>query len=267
MTANPEEEAWTFVSSKRNRQSKRRAPPVAGTISHASAPVRTTPNLPLEDIRTDYKKFSQQWTDSKCCRKLKEVLQSKSCHPHPQKAICLGLGSFDPEDGSWQTRRRSHIQLAAFATLVESLEKDPKEKMRCIFQEPCFTASDIEFLKSLGYEVLDSPGGFEAVSEDSIVFGIHLYRDIYTAAIEKAIPTMFIGTGYDVWESYADDTDQSWSKMKQLDGSCDKIKFPDDQDFYPTFTSTTIHWRKPKDDGLEDITKVVGSLTIGDRED
>lgn len=55
--------------------------------------------------------------------------------------------------------------------------------------------------------------------------------------------------------------------MKQLDGSCDKIKFPDDQDFYPTFTSTTIHWRKPKDDGLEDITKVVESLTIGDKED
>lgn len=200
MTANPEEEAWTFVSSKRNRQSKRRAPPVAGTISHTSAPVRTTPNLPVEEIRTDYKKFSQQWTNSKCCRKLKEVLQSKSCHPRPQKAICLGLGSFDPEDGSWQTRRRSHIQLAAFVTLVESLEKDPKEKMRCIFQEPCFTTSDIDFLESLGYEVLDSPGGFEAVSEDSIVFGIHLYRDIYTAAIGKAIPTMFIGTGYDVWE-------------------------------------------------------------------
>lgn len=54
--------------------------------------------------------------------------------------------------------------------------------------------------------------------------------------------------------------------MKELDDSCDKIKFPDDQDFYPTFTSTTIHWLKSKDDGLEDITKVVENLAIGDDE-
>lgn len=262
MAAKSDEEAWTFVTSKRSRQSKKRAPPVAGALSHNSTPARTTPNLSVGDIQTDYKKFSQQWDDSKCCRRLQEIIQSKKCSCQPTKAVCLGNGSFDPEDGSWQTRRRSHIQLAAFVTLVKSFENGSENKIRCIFQDPCFTASDIEFLKSLGHEIVDSPGGFEAVSDDSIVFGIHLYRDIYTAAIEKAIPAVFIGTGYDVWENYADDQDESWSKMKQLDGSCDKISFPDDQDFYPTFTSTTIHWRRGSDEVVDDLANVVGNLTI-----
>ncbi|ETS81675.1 hypothetical protein PFICI_06677 [Pestalotiopsis fici W106-1] len=267
MAAKSDEEPWTFVTSKKGRQSRRRAPPAAREMSQTSGPARTTPNLSVQDIQSDYKKFSLQWADSKCCHKLQELVKSKSCHPRPTKAICLGLGSFDPEDGSWQTRRRSHIQLAAFVTLVESVESDSTDKIQCIFQDPCFTASDTEFLKSLGYAILESPDGFEAVSEDSIVFGIHLYRDIYTAAIEKVMPAMFVGTGYDVWENYADDKDESWNKMKRLDGSCHKISFPDDQDFYPTFTSTTIHWRKASDDVLENLTKVVENLTITQKED
>ena len=38
---------------------------------------------------------------------------------------------------------------------------------------------------------------------------------------------------------------ERWGRIKELDGLCDKTKFPEDDEFYPTFTSTTIHWRRP----------------------
>ncbi|KAI1872163.1 uncharacterized protein JN550_003882 [Neoarthrinium moseri] len=199
-----EEESWTFVTSKRHRQTgKRKAVPLASAtvpVTKPSPQARASTHLSLQEIQLDHEKFSRQWAESECCRRLQELLSSKECSSRPTKAICLGLGSFDPEDGSWQIRRRSHVQLAAFITIVKRLEASDKIKIRCIFQEPCFTNADKKFLQTLGFEVVDSPSGFDEVSEDSILFGVHLYRDIYSAAIEKAIPAIFIGTGYDVWE-------------------------------------------------------------------
>lgn len=208
MGAPGDEPAWTFVTSKRNRHSGKKPSRPATVLGCNAAPPprRTTAHLSVEKIRSDHKKFSQQWSDSEGCRKFKDLLERMPCSDLPRKAICLGLGSFDPEDGSWQVRKRSHVQLAAFRTLVECIATAdaPADAhlIRCIFQEPCFTAADKEYLESLGYEVVESPRGFEEVSEDSILFGIHLYRDIYSAAIAKAMPTMFIGTGYDVWDRY-----------------------------------------------------------------
>lgn len=288
MSSVEEAEAWTFVKSKRNRQSGKRLPiPGAAASTPATshqAPKRTTTSLSVAEILSDHKKFAQQWTDSDSCSKLRNLIKSRPCHPFPTKAICLGLGSFDPEDGSWQIRRRSHIQLAAFMTIVDSFADLSKHKINCFFQEPCFTAGDKSFLKSIGYEVVDSPRGFEEVSEDTVLYGVHLYRDIYSSAIEKAIPAMFIGTGYDVWErydwewllvrpcfvqrlvtdlhSYADADAPEWAKMRRLHGSCDKLLFPDDKEFYPYFTSTTIHWRRPHDETLNDLSNAIECLTI-----
>lgn len=200
------EAAWTFVSSKRNRQPrKQQSKPVTLTDLNVTQPLKgSTADLSLTEIQSDHKKFRQQWLDSDCCHKLRNLLETKSICVTPAKAICLGLGSFDPEDGSWQIRRRSHIQLAAFRTLVDCLEGPSKQPIRCIFQEPCFTSGDKQFLESLGYEIVDSPKGFEEVSDDCLLFGVHLYRDIYSAAIEKATPAIFVGTGYDVWDRYDD---------------------------------------------------------------
>lgn len=194
--------SWTFVKSKRTRAAARKS---LGKVEDEAPRTRTTATLSVADIRTDFQKFSRQWMDSDCCRRFKDIINARTCQTFPRAAICLGLGSFDPEDGSWQIRRRSHVQLAAFRTLVECLEKPDLPKIHCIFQEPCFTDADKEFLTSLDYDIVDSPQGFDKVTEDSIVFGIHLYRDIYSSAVKKSLPAMFIGTGFDVWERYEKD--------------------------------------------------------------
>jgi hypothetical protein len=168
-------------------------------ITSKSSP-RLSSSLTVSDIKRDHERIREQWLSSASHRHLEELMASKAHLPIPTTAICLGLGSFDPEDGSWQVKRRSHVQLAAFNALVQLLNQHGAQSIRCVFQEPCFTDADKEFLKALGHEVVDSPVGFEIISQDSLVFGIHLYRDVYSEAIARHIPAIFIGTGYDVWE-------------------------------------------------------------------
>jgi hypothetical protein len=80
---------------------------------------------------------------------------------------------------------------------VEARQEQP---ISCIFQEPRFSPGDIEFLSSMGHEVVESPGAFEEVGGQTMVYGIHLYRPVYNESIQKAIPVVFIGTGWEVWD-------------------------------------------------------------------
>lgn len=243
MASDQPEEPWIYVTGKRHRHSGTKS----AVIKHVSRDSRTSAHLSAAEIKSDHQRIKQQWTESSCCENLKQLMLSKSSGTDPSNAICLGLGSFDPPDGSWQVKRRTHVQLAAFTTIVECLKKRSNQDIRCVFQEPCFTPHDKEFLASLGYEVVDSPAGFEMVADDSLVYGIHLYRAVYSMAIENHIPAIFIGTGYDAWESCADINATKWVRMKEMDQISEKATFKDDDDFYPAFTSTTIHWRRPEE--------------------
>jgi hypothetical protein len=83
---------------------------------------------------------------------------------------------------------------------MQRTEKFCKDTIKVIFQEPAFEVSDIEFITSLGHEVVDSPAGFDAVDSTTFVFGIHLYRDIYAQIFKNGeLPALFVGTGWDVW--------------------------------------------------------------------
>ena len=48
-------------------------------------------------------------------------------------------------------------------------EEQENPSIRCIFQDPAFKPSDKEFLKGLGYEVVEDPEAFESVSAESLV--------------------------------------------------------------------------------------------------
>lgn len=67
-----------------------------------------------------------QWLESECCTKLRELVQKQPIEKRSiSKAICLGVGTFDPEDGAWAQKRISFHQLIAFTVMVEELGKDP----------------------------------------------------------------------------------------------------------------------------------------------
>ncbi|KAI1100019.1 hypothetical protein F4804DRAFT_336642 [Jackrogersella minutella] len=244
--AEPRDE-WTRVRRKGRRPMKSSGP-VNPSRSNALTPglKQRLSFLSASDIEKEHHRITDQWRASTCRSRLQEIVKSRPCTSHITLAICFGLGSFDPEDGSWESKRRAHVQLAAFLDIVEHLQHNNPQPIRCLFQEPIFNAADEVFIRNLGYEVVPSPGGFEQVNAATLVFGIHLYRDVYAQAIAHSLPAAFIGTPREVWEECHSSDLPDWIRLKDLDERCDKVKFPEDPG-YNTFSSTTIHWGRQDD--------------------
>lgn len=84
--------------------------------------------------------------------------------------------------------------------VVGYAEADTGMKIECFYQEPRFAQPDKDFILSLDGKVVESPASYELIGADTLVFGVHLYRDIWAAALEKSLPGLFVGTGWDVWD-------------------------------------------------------------------
>lgn len=48
--------------------------------------------------------------------------------------------------------------------------------------------------------MVKSPEGFEMVDQQCLVYGIHLYRDVYAKVIEHNFPAMYVGTDWESWD-------------------------------------------------------------------
>jgi hypothetical protein len=66
-----------------------------------------------------------------------------------------------------------------------------------------------------------------------------------------------------IWGSCNDPKAVDWARMKELDRMSEKCKFPDDEEFYPTFTGTSIHWQKPED-SQADLTSAMKDFSISE---
>jgi hypothetical protein len=80
------------------------------------------------------------------------------------------------------------------------IERITDRKIDCFFQDPVFNTSDKAFLKNLGHTVVETPAGCEMIDQDTFFFGVHLYKPIYAMALEKHLPVIFVGTGWEVWD-------------------------------------------------------------------
>ncbi|KXH33703.1 hypothetical protein CNYM01_12875 [Colletotrichum nymphaeae SA-01] len=238
----PKDDEWIHVKSK--SRLRRSAPklPVKGSGA-ISKPTEPRSHKSVIDITAEYDSFKSKWRETNCSLSLKKLVRDHyEGHRRVRKAVCLGVGTFDPEDGGWDAKRRTYIQLDAFLTVVEVLSELSKESISCSFQEPRFTPNDRAFLTSLGHEVVESPAAFEAVDEETLVFAVHMYRPIYEATLEKAMPAMFVGTGWDVWDEFATMKDGEFKCMSDMHASHKHFRFPQDGT-YTTFSSTCVYWR------------------------
>lgn len=131
MAANAGEESganeWTRIVRKGKHSKKHSVRPSATTTPPAAGPAENfhpnaAPKLTVADIQAEHDKLRAKWCASSSHSRLHEMVASKAglSHASVNRAVCLGLGAFDPEDGSWVARRRSHVQLAAFLGMVEA---------------------------------------------------------------------------------------------------------------------------------------------------
>ncbi|OAA35180.1 hypothetical protein NOR_08103 [Metarhizium rileyi] len=199
----PNDQEWTFPKPRKTRKHPAAA---AATAAPIAAPHRTAPPAPASALKAEYLSIKRAWTPSPCCTSLRSLIASQGRVLAPvTNAICLGLGTFDPHDGSWEAKRRTYRQFIAFLTIVEELGAERPEKLanaeiQCIFQEPLFTDAERTFLVDMGHRVVDHPVACRAVTSDSLLYGVHLYRDLYQEALGAALPAMFVGTDWDTWD-------------------------------------------------------------------
>ncbi|KAG8161014.1 hypothetical protein KVR01_009278 [Diaporthe batatas] len=212
-----------------------------------------SPKLTVHDIKADHHKIASRWRTTEGYEQLCSTINDHSVsHQNVTRAVCLGIGAFDPEDGSWSSQRRSHTQLAAFLAIVDALRSESGQDIETIYQEPRFAQPDKEFLTSLGGKTVDSPGAYELINDTTLVFGVHLYRDIWADALKNGLPAMCVGTGWDVWEENPGaDKSPDFDRVREMDAAFDKFPFP--QDDYSSFSSTCIYWKKrdEKDGNLD----------------
>ncbi|KID74233.1 uncharacterized protein G6M90_00g081920 [Metarhizium brunneum] len=221
---------WTFPKPKKTR---RRPPP-------PPAPQRTAPAMSASAIRAEHLSAKRDWASSTCCTSLRELVASHGPALSPvTSAVCLGLGTFDPHDGSCESKRRTHRQFIAFLTMVEELEKLAGTKIECIFQEPLFTDAERTFLTGMGYRVVDHPVACRAVTADSLLYGVHLYRELYEEALRAALPAVFVGTDWDTWDGVLLER-EAVQGVRRMHERYERFAFPEDG---ITFSSTSVYWR------------------------
>lgn len=140
--------------------------------------------LNMAELRKQFDTHLETWESSPTWQQLKNALQKDALSSQSQLAIenivCIGLGS--PSgfvQGGWVDRRNvAMYQLAALTTIIDCIKhcratsttQQGSAEMKIVAQDPVFNTLDIELLSSLGITVVDSPEGFNAVSDKTFLF-------------------------------------------------------------------------------------------------
>ncbi|KOS18782.1 hypothetical protein ESCO_000015 [Escovopsis weberi] len=248
-----DQDSWTTVTSKSRSKSKSnskqrpRKPRTPPDQNHAPAPRADSDLRSVKDIAAEFRTLRAHWAESPCAAALRAILAAKGPSVRRvSRAVCLGIGSFDPVDGSWEAKRKTYLQLISFLDIVEHLEKYLNAKIPCLFQEPVFTNHDRSFLESLGHSVLESPAACDAVDPHTLLYGVHLYRPIYAIALRAAAPAVFVGTGWDVWDQVdlSPGPSADLAHLQEIEETYNKFAFPQDATT-TAFSSTSIYFRPP----------------------
>lgn len=148
------------------------------------APSEPPPKLNLTELRKQFNTHLETWESSQTWQHLKNALQKDvlgQSQPAIENVVCIGLGS--PSgfvQGGWVDRRSvAMYQLAALTAIIDCVKQHhatststPQDltEMRIIAQDPVFNTLDIELLSSLGITAVDSPEGFNAVTDKTFLF-------------------------------------------------------------------------------------------------
>lgn len=130
----PPEEEWTLVPARKGKGRPKPVPAMDVKAILSQPTMRPKSYLSpgnKEAIAGQHFYTLRDYKESRECRILQalikvfkaEVEDSLPAEDPIRKAICFGIGSFDPDNGSWITKERTHMQFAAFSIIVDELRK------------------------------------------------------------------------------------------------------------------------------------------------
>lgn len=184
--------------------------------------------MDLKEVEAEYARFTQQWESSEACTQLKTIVTDRLKDQRITKIVCLGLGSL--QNCFFHARRTSHTQLAALRTIIKTLGLP---NLKQVAQEPCATALDKEFLKGKGIESLDDPQGIDHIDEETLVFAVHCYADLYQQIGKASLPVVLIASDIErhienmrVLESRSEDEEKKLKELSILSTGVEVVPFP-----------------------------------------
>ncbi|KAG5953572.1 hypothetical protein E4U53_004671 [Claviceps sorghi] len=227
---------WQLVQPKNNRRSRKPRP----VVTSSSATRTAGPSRSLQDITSEYHRLRQDPPTQQCCTTIRLLIRANAgACSRVDKAICLGMGSFDPPDGAWEAKRRAYVQFLVFEAMVEEMESLFKTTIHSTFQEPLLTDADTAFLTARGHAVVPAPLASTAVTQHTLLYGIHLYRPLYEEALRDHLPSVFVGTGWETWDQLML-PDNDLHRIKNMHDEYRKWEFPQEG---TVFTGTWLYWR------------------------
>lgn len=205
------------------------------------------PTIDAEGMAIYHHRICDTNQKSEWCKELKVIIAKNApTHTTITKAICLGVGSFDPSS-SPEFRRFAHCQLWAFNLIVKTLEEHYNSRIPCLIQEPAFSEEDKKFCRDTHkLEVVETPAAFEQVDCSTFIFGIHLYIPLWTLALQKVLPALYVGCNMACWLGSVENgyKDVDPSRIRLMDLYYDHWSFPQDPS-QPVFSDTCIYWSTP----------------------
>ncbi|KAL8291178.1 hypothetical protein RB597_005495 [Gaeumannomyces tritici] len=274
--------AWTTVSSRRRKGTTTTTTTTTNTtttttsssssssyqppnkqdtgVPAAAAPITMPPPDDLEaavdEISATYTHIRDRWLAGPAYAALRSLIRSAApSHAPVTAAVCLGNGPLHAPDSNWDRRRTAHVQTVALLALIDLLSEpeeatppppQPAQKIRCVFQEPEYTPADVAFIERMGHVVVEDPAAFDMVSESGLLWGVHMYHEVYSRALGGAQPAMFVGTKWTTWDEVPDDDGtikDSLAKVARIHQTYDMLEFPPDEASF-SFGDTCIYWRK-----------------------
>ncbi|KAL2408192.1 hypothetical protein ABEF95_003220 [Exophiala dermatitidis] len=150
-------------------------------------PMKPAKGTTVEAMRAQYDKVEAKWLESDLCRTLRDNMRRRmeetpDADGRTQQisnCVIFGSGSFCGDELHWIDRHESaYYQIAAFKTMVDTIEQVQGRQLAGYAQEPCYNDLDGEFLASVNVTRVDHPKGFELLDRDSVVYSPAAERNV-----------------------------------------------------------------------------------------
>lgn len=208
-------------------------------------------NKTLEELKKEYHSAQRAWEKSSACGELKGLLKGENSIKSVDNVVVFGLGTFQAVEA--QHSRTSLTQLCALQTLIASFDKS----IPVVQQDPAFTDLDKDFLhgEDFKHTVVSDPEGYSKVTENSLIYAIHCYPDVYDGIRKIATPAMMIGNNLKGEEPTPFNNLEGFPELQKLYERLEvSAHMPQ---FGNAFSSTIVFTRKEKSEYAEEKAQKV----------
>ncbi|KAH0846060.1 hypothetical protein FOPE_12312 [Fonsecaea pedrosoi] len=182
----------------------------SGQVSTSSVAVGASLPLPmpasqgssLESMRAQFAKIETRWQDTDLCRSVEQMLRERILTTgggeyYIANCALFGTGSFCGDAVHWVDRHESaYFQLAAFRTVVRTIERLQGHVPQAYAQEPYYNDLDVLFLASLDVTKVDHPKGFELLDQNSFVYSPAAEQEVESQIVSRA-PRIWLHRSFD----------------------------------------------------------------------